>query len=289
MVTEALASIPSASILHGRFVSQAGALATVDVGDARLEVPTLAHVQPIAGDSVRLLRIGQQLVLLGATVPRSSLGRVAGTGSPLCTVEYPAGSGVTQLMAYPNDLTLAVNDVVLIDWQAGGIVSARLTSNPASPEVPAAPPAPSVSPITQVFTAVDSSTRSASGWFRSGEVWASASTKSAWWFGTKIRDTIPDAATIISAQIFLPIFQSFGDAPLLRLHTDASRPAGNPNFSGSATALSPRQGWVTIPTSFLEFLKSNTGGLGFDTGGFNKYRGTQTDAQSGAIRVTYRP
>lgn len=288
LLAEAFQSISEVDVLLGRFVSQDGALAVVDVGDARLAVPTLAHVQPVTGDAVRLLRVGKELVLLGGTVPRSPIGRVSATGSPRCTVEYPAGSGVTQLMAFPNNITPAVNDIVLIDWSSGGTIAARLSTNPTAPTPQPAPPPPSSSPITQVFTAVDSGTRSSSGWFNSSELWASNTTKSAWWYGSKIRDTIPTAATIVTAEIFLPIFQSFGDPPLLRVHTDASRPSGYPNFAGGSTALNPRQGWVAIPTSYLDELKTTVGGVGFDTGGFNKYRGVTTDAQSGALRVTYR-
>lgn len=288
LLAEALQSISEVDVLLGSFVAQDGVLATVDVGDARLTVPTLAHVQPITGDAVRLLRVGKQLILIGGTVPRSPIGRVSATGSPRCTVEYPAGSGVTQLMAYPNNITPAVNDVVLIDWASGGTIAARLSTNPTAPTPTPAPPPPSSSPVTQVFTAVGSRTRSASGWLNSSEVWASATTKSAWWYGSKIRDTIPDVATILSAEIYLPIFQNFGSDPLLRVHTDASQPSGNPNFVAGSAALNPRQGWVPIPTGYIDQLKVTTGGVGFDTGGFNKYRGVTTDAQSGALRVTYR-
>lgn len=282
LVAEQFARVPEQQSLVGTFVSQSGAVAQVVQGDSLLAVKSSAQGL-IPGDSVRLERRGGDLILLGPVRDRATTGRVTVT-SPL-TVEYPNGSGVTATLTKNSSYSPVVNDVVLIDWSSGGSVVCKLDAVPTTttPDTPATA-APKTFDVT--FTALDSGAyQSGYGW-RTNDVWSSASNLGAWFYGSKIRDTIPDAATILTARIFLPLSQQLGAAPFGR-HASATRPGGAVSFSATST-LSSLTGWVSIPTTLIDHLKSNTGGLGFDYGGYNIWRGTQKDGLSGAVRVTYK-
>lgn len=286
-VAEKLATIKPWQVLVGSFVEQSADLAVVDVGGARLSMPSVGTYFPIPNDPVRVLRTDQGPFLLGPAAPRAAGGVVTATGSPRITVEYPPGSGVTKLMGYPADVVPAVNDLVVIDWASGGTVTAVVTALPDFDEPPAPPVSTSGGTQTIVFTAIDSGNYQAGGWW-TNEVWASDNNDGAWFYGSKVKDTIPGGATVSKVEIYLPSYYTFGSAPNFRTHTDGTRPAGAPSYTATVTPLSSaRTGWVILPTSVGDFLKANTGGTGMKQGGFNKYRGTQTDAQSGALRITF--
>lgn len=280
-----LSKVKPWQVLVGTFVEQSSGSAVVDVGGARITMPSLGTYFPIANDLVRVLRADSGTFLLGPASPRDPRGIVTATGSPRITVEYPPGSGVEKLMGYPSTLTPAVDDLVIIDWASGGTVTAIVTALPDFDPAAAAPTTPTTGTQTITFTALDSGNWNGGWW--TNEVWASDNNHGAWFYGSKVKDTIPDTATIGKVEIFLPAYYQFGDPPNFRTHTHASKPGGAPSYTATVTPLSSRSGWVTLPTSVGDFLKANTGGTGFRQGGFTKFRGTQTDAQSGALRITY--
>lgn len=289
LIAQGLSGIPNVDLsIIGVFRSQVGPLCVVDVGDARISVPSNSAVPPIPGESVRLLRVNGLTVLMGPTVPRAPFGRVTVTGVDSATVEYPAGSGVTQIMAVPDGLVLAVNDNVRIDWFAGGVIAARYTITP----VYVTPPAPVVvvgGRVTQKFTAVQAGSWGAAYGWNTPDVWASDSYTGAWFYGVKIADTIPDTAVIESARIYLPIRKNSGGNPIFGTHSSAYKPGGNVTFVSTA-ALTTRSGWVTVPVAYANYLKANYGGLGFDHGGFsiwNGIEGAYRDTESGALEITY--
>ncbi|GAA1703813.1 hypothetical protein GCM10009792_24950 [Microcella alkalica] len=118
-------------------------------------------------------------------------------------------------------------------------------------------------------------------------MWASDNNHGAWFYGSTIRDTIPGNATIGSIEIFLPAYYQFGANPNFRTHTHATKPGGAPSYTATTIALPTRSGWVKLPNSVGDFLKDNPGGTGMRQGGYTKYRGTQTDTQSGDLRITF--
>lgn len=290
LLAEMYAGQTSVEVLIGTFVQQAGAMAVVDVGTARVTMPSLGQYFPVPSDPVRVLRIDKLTFLLGPAQPKSPIGRVTAAGSPRCTVEYPSGSGVTKLMGYPSNITPAVNDIVLIDWSSGGTISDKITAAPivTVPTDPTQGGGPTQG--RQVFTAIDSGTFYVPGsrW-NTNEVWAvtTGNNLGAWFYGSKIKDTIPDGATIVSASIYLPLFFDQGSAPVARVHGSAAKPGGNVAPSGATHTLSPRSGWAALPTAFLDVLKSADGGIALVNGGWAKYSGTGSDGQSGALDVTW--
>ncbi|MBX3435921.1 MAG: hypothetical protein KF861_00300 [Planctomycetaceae bacterium] len=283
--TDALAAIPVTESLPAVFVSQAGTQATVNQGDTQFAVKSISPYPLIPGEAVRLERRGGDLLLLGPSLPRSALGKVTATGSPLCTVEYPSGSGVTQQMPYSTAYTPAVNDNVIINWESGGVVICKVTALPAvaSPSTPGAGGLTTFHPAP--FLAIDSGSFLSSR--VSNDVYASDVKVGGWFYGSKIKDTIPDTAIILSAYLYLPIKQNYGYNPILATHTHATAPSGSLTMT-TVGELAQRVGWVKIPNSVIDTLKAADGGVGFNHGGYNIFYGVATDGLSGALDITYQ-
>jgi hypothetical protein len=283
-VVESLASIPEQQNLVGVFVSQTGPLATINQGQSTVQARVAAQYPFLPGDAVRLDRRDGELLVLGPSMPRSSVGRVVATGSPSITVEYPNGSGVRAQMPYNSQYVPAVNDTVLIDWDSGGAVVCKLTATPGATAPPTAT-APATQQYRQTFTAIDSGSFQAGRWW-TNEVWSSDNNIGGWFYGSKIRDTIPDTAQILATRLYLPARQVSGNPSNLGRHTSETKPAGTIAVVSTAPQ-SARQGWVEIPTSLIDVLKVSAGGIGVDRGGYTIWRGTLTDGLSGALDITY--
>lgn len=282
-IQEALAAVPTQQSLVGTFVSQVGSVATVIQGNTVLQVKAAA-AGLVTGDPVRLERRNGELIMIGPSRPRATVGVIQTTGTE-CVVEYPPSSGVTALLPRDAAYTPAVNDIVALVWtERGGFISGKFSNTPAAPAPPLPPPVPT-GDFDVTFTALDSGAYQGGYGWRTNEVWSSASNLGAWFYGSKIRDTIPDGAVIKSATIFLPLRQQLGAAPFGR-HGSEAKPGGPVTFAGLST-LGSNSGWVAIPTSLIDHLKANPGGLGYDYGGYNIWRGTQQDGLSGALNVTY--
>lgn len=282
-IADALARVPVVESIVGVFVSQDGPVATVDVAGRRLLVKAATQLQVLPSDPVRLERRGPDLVVTGPSTNRATLGTVTVAGNP-ATVEYPDGSGVTADLPVVDGLTVDVADTVIIDWASGGTVTAVVAS-PLSPEAPEDPGAGSGQTVTVTLFADQSGSYGSSWW--TDEVWASSSYVGGWFYGTKIKDSIPDSAVILSASIYLPAASTFGDPPNFGIHNQAVRPAGSLTVS-STVALSPRVGEVPLPTSWFDTLKASDGGIGVNHGGRNVYRSVGADGNSGRLTVTYR-
>lgn len=285
-VARRLEAIPNVDVsLIGVFRGVVGSLAVVDVGDARMTIPALGFEFPPVGSSVRLLRKDDVTVMLGPS-PRASLGvvSVGATGPDAALVEFPRGSAVTQLMGVPFGLVVTAGDTVSIDWPNGGLIVNRYAA--VTPVPIAADPAVTVTGSrTETFTAIDSGSFGARGW-NTNDVWASDSYVGAWFFGSKLRDTIPDAAVIRSAQIYLPITRNSGASPVIGRHTSVVKPTGTVTFPATQTLVT-RSGWVDIPTAWVDVFKVSGGGVGMNHGGYSIWAGVQKDAQSGALKISY--
>ncbi|QPE05317.1 hypothetical protein IT882_04410 [Microbacterium schleiferi] len=281
-VARSLADVPVVESIVGVFVSQDGPVATVDVAGRRLSVKAATQLRVLPSDPVRLERRGPDLVVVGPTVNRATLGKVTVDGNP-ATVEYPDGSGVTAELPVVDGLTVEVDDPVIIDWSSGGTVLAVVAS-PTATETPDAPAGSGQTVTVQLFA--DQSGSYGSSWW-TDEVWASSSYVGGWFYGTKIKDSIPDGAVILAASIYLPAKSTFGDSPNFGIHNQAVRPAGSLTVS-STVALSPRVGEVPLPTSWFDTLKASDGGVGVNHGGRNVYRSVGADGNSGRLTVTYR-
>jgi hypothetical protein len=280
----AFAAVPDQESLTAKFVSQTGAVATVIQGNNVIQVRSQSQYPVISGDNVRLERRDGNVVMMGPTKPRSATGRVTATGSPMCTVEYPSGSGVTTQAPYNPVYTPAVNDAVQLSWDMNGAsIVNKLTAIPGTVAPPTPPPA-GVQIVQQIFAAIDSG--SYSGGWKKTDVWSTDSWLGAWFYGSTIKDTIPDGAPILAARLYLPAKTVSGNPPNLGVHGSPTKPGGAVAIS-SAAALGGRSGWVDVPLGLIDFLKVNDGGLGFNHGGYNIFAGVASDGSSGALDITY--
>jgi hypothetical protein len=284
-IDQALAQIPDGEEIIGQVVSVTGSKVRVNQGDNSIDVSSISQYPLIPGDYVRLQRRGTDIKVLGPTIAKSGTGKVLVTGATLLQVEYPAGSGVSQFMPYNAAYTPVVNDVVKITWDVQGpSVDYKMTALPvvSTPvDAGAAPP----SDHRQVFTAEDSGSFRAGRWWTT-DVYASDSNIGAWFYGTKIKDTIPDTALIKAAAMYLPAKQVLGDPMQLGYHPSLVKPAGTVSVNGAA-AQTLRSGWVSIPTTLVDVLKVADSGLGINHGGNSIFSGVATDGLSGALVIIY--
>lgn len=224
--------------------------------------------------------------MTGPTMPHPSDGVFISQSGGIATVLTDIGN-VKATFNVGDTFTAGV-DIVKLYWSAGCHIIGKKSANPPGPEIPPAPGSGGgggSTRLTRTFTAIDSgSYQPGSGW-RTNDVWCSLNNTGGWFYGNKIKDTIPDSASIIRAEIYLPQTKNLGVAPFGR-HGSATKPSGALSFASTAE-LPARRGWVRIPNALIEHLKANTGGLGFAGGGYSIWAGIQKDGQSGAVRVTY--
>jgi hypothetical protein len=285
LVVRALRSIPQVAQKTAVFVQRDGLKAIVNVGDTTIVLPFVGLYLPPSGHAVQLELRDGQWVVTGPATPLPGEGTITATGSPRATV---TAWGTAYTLRYKSSYTPVLNDLVSITWSADeGIIEGKLTAASAL-VAPGANPGAGVQRYhPDPFTAVDSGTyRSGSGWW-TNTVRANVD-DGAWFYGSKIKNTIPDSAVIIQARLYVPIQTIVINAPgQLRLHQHASKPGGAPTYLGSASPLSAVSGWRTIPKSFIDYLKANDGGIGFDGGGQWVCYGVASDALSGALDIIY--
>lgn len=269
-------------LLAGNYRGLEELRAVVDFDGGRVPAhPTTAY-RPEINEPVWVAVVDGVAYMIGPTIPKPPEGEIVSTGSGLAEVSTDIG---TVQATYQSGASLNPGDVVKLFWSGGcHVIGVLSTSTPA--DVPA--PGPGVSGLrtTTTFTAIDSGSYQAGFGWRINDVWSSANNYGAWFYGNKIRDTIPDSASIVSAEIYLPSPDRLTGARPFGRHSYPSKPGGAPTISATST-LAGTAGWVAIPTSLIDHLKANDGGLGFALGGWNIWPGTQRDGLSGAVRVTY--
>lgn len=255
--------------------------ALVDFDGGRVPAYPLLPL-PALNENVWVSLVDGVAFMFGPTVPKPDEGTVLTAAGGSANVDTEIG---TVQARYQDGSTVSSGDVVRLSWSASGPWVLGVTAEYVAPSVPSAPGGGG-GRRTVEFTALDSgSYQSGFGW-RTNEVWSSASNQGGWFYGSSIADTIPDSASIVSAEIFLPApTRLLGAMPFGR-HGFGSKPGGALSFAG-VTTLPGTSGWVPIPTALIDHLKANVGGLGFDYGGYNIWPGTQRDGQSGKVRVVF--
>ncbi len=272
----------------GRFQDLDGDLAKVIVGDGIVRCAIIGAYQPIPGQRVWLARFGRGTYLLGPAEAGSAIGQVVSAATaPVIDVEVPVGSGVQEKFGAPTGMSLSVGDYVVIDRFvpiiiAGPYAFAALPAN-AVPNAPSGAGGGRRSATFQAFA-----TGSYQGGYWTNDVWDSVSNDGVAVYGSSIADTIPDSATIVSAELYLNPISTLGFAPVLR-GVSGGTLSGDPTFTGPSASLPALSGWVPISTTFIDLLKVGAYGLGFEasTGGNNRFHGTQADAQAFALRITW--
>lgn len=255
--------------------------AVVDFDGGRVPAYLLGF-RPEVNEPVWVMVVDGVAFVAGPGVPKPATGTVVSADAGTHTAVLSTDVGEVTV-SYPAALLLTVGDLVRVLWHGGGWI-VDIVASAVAPDVP--PPPSTSGRKTVEITAIDSGSYQAGYGWRTNEVWSSASNRGAWFYGSQIRDTIPDSASIVSAEIFLPNpSNQIGARPFGR-HTYDSKPGGAPTITDTST-LGGTSGWVGIPTSHIDYLKANPGGFGFDLGGWWIWAGTQGNGSSGRLRVTY--
>lgn len=282
-VRRKLAALPDIGLLPGVFVASDGVRGTVDVGGGRIPAD-FAGYRPEVGEDIRILIINGTATILGPAKLKSGQGTVAAPPSGnLVKVTTEAGD-IT--VPYAAGLSLSVGQQVKLGAaNEGQFVFAVMSTSP-TPAAPPPPPSGGGGLQTQIFNAIDAgSYRSGNGWW-TAEVYASDTNDGAFFYGSKITDTIDDAATIKSIEIFISIRKSGPQAPNWGYHGSPTKPGGNVALSG-LSSIPISNGWIALPVGFADYLKANAGGVGIHQGGYQILNSLAADPQSGALRISW--
>jgi len=283
LIVQRLAQITPVRQRVGSFIGRSDSRVTVQLGDARLVLPFVGHQLPPVGWAVQLELRDGDWVVLGPAAPLPNVGSITATGNPRATI---TAWGKTYTLPYRAWYTPAVGQTVNITWGPdGGVIEGAASTAvvAVTPEPPPTQPPTVFHPPP--FTARDSGSYR-NGWAQN-DVYASDSFISAYFYGPTVKDTIPDNARVLGARINLPVRQTQGADPILALHTSASKPGGPVTFTQQIALTGSRSGWVDFPTGWVDYLKANDGGLGFNHGGYTIYAGTARDQQAGALDLTW--
>lgn len=267
--------------LVGTFVSASATGYVIDVGGGRIPAAPGSLYLPEVNESVWVWFIDGSPFVMGPTVPKPDRGTVASVASGIVSLTTSLG----QVSAPYTGTTPSAGQIMKLAWHGGPMASLMSTS----PAGNTAPPAPGggTSSHVDTFTAVDSGSFGSGRWW-TAQVYASDSNLGAWFYGTKISDTIPASAAVQKTEIYVPPgSQISGSAPNFATHTYASKPGGAPSLPvAAAVGIAP--GWVVLPNSIGIALKRGGGslGVGLNQGGYNILRSLAQDGQSGAIRIT---
>lgn len=279
-----VAGVSTARSESAVFVRMDGRLAVVNIGTSTVTVPCTGFYPPVVGMSVRVDWVNGSPAVTGPVKPLNPLGKITATGSPRATV---TADGVAYLLPYRSGYTPAVNDDVEINW-ATGIIQGKVTglNAPTSPGENGG----GQTPFDVTVRAQNSGRyQSGSGWW-GNDPWASSSNSGIWVYGSALADAM-GAGTVYTCQVFLPLLQEVGVASI-GVHAYGAIPGGPPSISAPSLMAMPlggRGGWVHLTQSVGAYLASGAGGVGVlapSGGGFSKWRGTASDAMSGALRFT---
>lgn len=285
-IQELVASRAKVTVWLGTFVglNDAGTGVFCDIanGDATGRVPAqvMTPYRPEVNEQVQLLAIDGKFYLVGPALPKPGQGTVVSVTSDVATLATDVGNVAATFNA---GLTLSASQIVKILWSDGPHVVGVLSTSP-TPQTPPPSPTPGAVRHVDVFTAIDAGTFSGGRWWQA-QPWASDTTLGAWFYGSKIRDTLR-GASVSKVEIWSSLAQRYGSSPNFATHPHASKPTSGPSVSSATPrAVADRQ-WIELPVAFGAFLASNVGGIALAHGGFNKFRSLAQDAQSGALRIT---
>jgi hypothetical protein len=255
---------------------------TVDVGGGRVPAQFGSSYLPEVNEQVWIFFIDENPFLMGPAAAKAGSGTVVSVAGNLVTLNTSYGQVV---VPFNSAVTPSAGQIMKLVWQEGGYAESVMSTSPQPPVAPAPPSPAGPTQHADNFVAQDAGSHNANGWW-TNQVRADDSDLSAFWYGSKISDTIPSNAVITSIKIYISPVQIYGSAPNFGLHSDLSKPAGAPAL-GSIMAIPISAGWVTLPNSFATSLQAGGGayGVGFAHGGFNILNSLAADGQSGKLLI----
>ncbi|GAA3330673.1 hypothetical protein HP467_07195 [Curtobacterium albidum] len=267
--------------LVGTFVSASATGCEVDVGNGRVPARFGTGYLPEVNETVNVLFIDDDVFVMGPTTTKAPRGTVVSVAASLVTLDTDYGPVTAPYGGDPP----ATGQVMALRWHGGPFAMGVASTTPPAP-VPPEPPAASTTPHVDTFQAIDAGSFNRYGW-QQAQVWASDSYQGAWFYGTKIPDTIPASASIQKVEIYLSPTQIRFAPPNFALHAHPTKPGGAPTY-GVEQAVGAAEGWLTLPTQWGDYLKAGGGsfGVGVDHGGYSIFRSLSQDGMSGALRIS---
>jgi hypothetical protein len=267
--------------LVGTFVSATLTGCIVDAGGGRIPAQFGTSYLPEINEPVWLWFIDGVPFMMGSATVKPGQGTVMSVSAGLVTLSTVFGN---VSVPYASTLTPTAGQVMKLYWQGGGYAQSVMSTSPALPTAPPAPGGGGATSHTDTFTAVDSGSFNSSWW--TPQVYASDNNLGAFFYGSKIADTIPSRAAIGRVEVYISAQQITGSSPNFALHAHQSKPGGAPTLT-SSTAVPIAPGWVTLPTGWGDALKAGGGssGIGLNHGGYSILRSLAQDGQSGALRI----
>lgn len=278
----------------GRYVGNDGLLALVDMGDQRVPVVFATPWVPEVNEPVFVDTIDGVSRLIGPTAPKPGLGVVQTVSGDFVTVLTDFGTFSMPYAAAVDGAPPSSGDAVGIDWSSGA-KAYRLSTSP--DPVPPPPPPSGGGPTVQsmVFRPVDAGSirkTGANGWWNA-RPWNSPSNYGCVFYGTQMRDTIPDNAEFLGLEIFLTwAVRRWPGTLRWGTHPDAYK-GGLPAVSGSDPwDPGSAAGWYTPPWAASWFNTAKAGILGValnaQGSGQEEARSLAEDGQSMALKITWR-
>lgn len=281
LVNSKLADIARVTTAVGVFVGMDGGLAKVNLQGATVRIRCDGFSPPAPNIPVRVDTVGGIMRVTGpaqALNPRGTVTAVGG-GSTTVTVEVGGTSWDLPVLAGYSPM---VGEVVVINWQSGHVLGEEASApEPTTPEdKPEAPTA--FSNLLVYPTGSGKYDDDWNNWWGGAEVWASNSNDGIWVYGGRFSTL--NGADVAKTEMYLPRLEERGVA-FIGLHGYSGIPSGAPTITDTV-ALSPRNGWVTLPSSWGNHLRDNpNAGIGVTSGaGFNRWAGAGQHSLSGALR-----
>lgn len=267
----------------GQFVRMEGRFAVVNIGPSTVTIPCIGVYPPRPGLPVRVEWVNGSPAVKGLVTPQNPFGTISAAGTPRASVLV---DGVTYELYVMDAYTPTVGDSVAVDWDRNLILGK--VSGIDTPDVPGESGGSSTPFDVTVLAANSSRYQSGSGYW-GNDPWASSSNQGIWVYGSRISDAV-GAGNVTEAYMFLPLISQVGLASI-GVHDYASIPGGAPYIVPSSLvplSLGGRNGWIPLTASVGQYLAAGGRGVGVlapGGGGYTRWKGTASDAMSGAVRL----
>lgn len=289
LAAEAVSRLPTVTAETATFVRFDGAMCVV-MDNLGVEQAWAWSGQwpPQPGDAVRVEQRAGRHIVTGTVLPKPTRGTVKAVSSTTLVVTAD-GTDYEVLFNRSSYTSPAVGHIVQLVWGVeGGIATGILSVVPPPPP----PPLPvEAAPTTgrQTFRAV------VAGQWRDGDWTAgtpevSITRTAGWHYGPSLAATLPDAAQITLARIYLPaVIERF--APPLVQAFDGPPPSSA--GVGPQIQLGAQNGWIDLPVGVAEQLRAGNRGIRLlemtgATGTWTTWKSLSQDPMSGALDLAWK-
>jgi len=257
--------------------------AVVNISGGEVTVPMVGS-PPAPGRHVWVQYVGDSPVCLGM-VAKPLLGTISGSASA-GRINVVADDGETYTLPYLGAAP-SNGQRVLIDWDVNGVILAgALSAEPEGSEYePPATQPPSVSKKTiTIYPRASGSYSNSSGQWFDSSVRSDGNARGAYFYGTKVRDSVPSGAEIVKAEFYAAFEMANYTSVSLGVSTLNSK-SGPPTISGGTVSIGLSSGWKNV-TSLIAGLRGSGRSLATTNAGLSRLARAGS-RNAGALRITY--